>query len=334
MKLYSNTARSIKAVSNKLQVGGPSTNNPSTWMTDFLNATLTQKIPLDFVATHSYPGSTKNDINWWYNTLDNVNVEINKLKQYENISVDLSEMNSGLFQWNDKYDNHDSIYASSFMIFMMKQLQPLMMVNNNTKHYEWLSYWAFSDIFEEDGFYSSPFWLNNGTKNKHFGMITIRGINKPVFNAMRMIYKYGSNISYSTNIKDVKTNNNGNIMVYCLKNKMTANRYSIFIANFANYGSNINNETLIINVTQSIDTSLKTPKLAIIYRIDQDNGNPLGAWEKMNKPIYPTLEQMQTLNQSSQVVGMKINWKVVDSNVVQFSATVPSYGIAMIDIQY
>ena len=123
-------------------------------------------------------------------------------------------------------------------------------------------------------------------------------------------------------------------MVYCLKNKMTANRYSVFIANFANYGSNINNETMSITVTQSIDTRLKAPKSAFIYRIDEDNANPLSAWEKMNKPMYPTMEQMETLNQSSQVVGININWKVVDSNVVQFNIMVSSYGVAMIDIQY
>merc|ERR1712130_809985 len=41
LTLYSNTANAIKSVSSQLNVGGPSTNNPDTWMVDFLNATIT-----------------------------------------------------------------------------------------------------------------------------------------------------------------------------------------------------------------------------------------------------------------------------------------------------
>ena len=119
------------------------------------------------------------------------------------------------------------------MMFMMQQLQPLMAVNNEDSHYEWMSYWAFSDIFEEDGFFSSEFWMNDGVKNKHFGMRTIRGIDKPVFNAMRLVYAHGSNVSYSAEVSG-SGNNSHNVMVFCLQNGAHKNRYSVFIANFAN----------------------------------------------------------------------------------------------------
>ena len=87
-------------------------------------------------------------------------------------------------------------------------------------------------------------------------------------------------------------------------------------------------------MTQSINENLKEPKSATIYRIDEDNANPLRVWDKMNKPIYPTMEQMQTLNESSKVIGMSIKWNIVELDIVQFNVMIPSYGVAMIDIQY
>eukprot|EP01084_Bolivina_argentea_P193576 332098_1 len=338
LKLYSNTANAIKSVSSQLNVGGPSTNNPNTWMVDFLNATITQQIPIDFVSTHAYPSAAKNDITWFYDTLNDANININKFEQYtkyKNIKVYLSEFNSGLWQHNDQFDNHNSIYASSFIMFMMHQLQPLLAVNNASNHFEWLSYWAFSDIFEEQGFKSAPFWVNdNKTTNTDYGMITIRGINKPVLNAMRLIYKYGSNISYNTTLMNGNNNDQQTVIVYCLKNNMDNNRYSIFISNFNTYGSDIKNQTLMINVAQTIDNKLQQPTSAFIYRIDEENSNPLGIWGNMGKPIYPTTEQLNTLNESTQLIPSKIQWKQLNTQTVQFNVLIPTYGIAMIDLQY
>merc|ERR1711933_330186 len=110
---------------------------------------------------------------------------------------------------------------------------------------------------------------------------------------------------------------------------LNANRYSVFIANFANYGSDISNETLTINVIQSIDNDLKAPKSANIYRIDQENANPLGKWDSIDRPVYPTMEQMNALNESTQVVPTGIKWKVINSNTVQFDVMIPSYGVAL-----
>eukprot|EP01084_Bolivina_argentea_P193577 332099_1 len=338
LKLYSNTAYAIKSVSSELKVGGPATNNPNTWMIDFLNATITQQIPIDFISTHAYPSSTKNDLKWWYNELNEANTHINTFQQYKNMKVYLSEFNSGLWQHKYNFDNHDSVYTSAFLIFMMHQLQPLLAINNNSNHFGWLSYWAFTDIFEEQGFHSAPFWLNDTlntqSTNTDYGMITIRGINKPVFNAMKLIYKYGSNISYNVALLNSSNQNEQTVIVYCLKNKLNKNRYSILISNFANYGSNIQNETLIINVTQTIDSTVSQPISAFIYRIDEDNCNPLATWINMGKPIYPTVQQLKTLNESTQLIASKIQWKQLNTQTIQFQLVIPVYGVALIDLQY
>jgi len=40
-----------------LRVGGPATNSPVVWLTDFLNFTRSTGTPFDFVSSHDYGGS-------------------------------------------------------------------------------------------------------------------------------------------------------------------------------------------------------------------------------------------------------------------------------------
>ena len=86
----------------------------------------------------------------------------------------------------------------------MNNLQPLFIHDNV---YQLMSYWTFSDVFQERGFISEPF--HNG-----FGMQTIRGIKKPIFRAMELLSLLGSDVGY----KVVGMNDVDTIEVFCLKN--------------------------------------------------------------------------------------------------------------------
>ena len=273
MELYNNTVQSIKKVDSRIKVGGPSTNCVTCWMDQFLNALNSSNIPIDFISSHQYPSQGKNNVNSYYDQLNAVNNILEKYSKFKSLPFYLSEFNSGLYQWNQKYDNHDSIYASSFMISQIYRLQKLF---TNNSQWKYLSYWTFSDIFEEDGFYSPPFWKNTSEKNKYFGMMTIRDIKKPVYNALKLMTQFGSNISYNSYLTNQEINSNNNtVILYCLKNKNTSNRYSIYVSNWNNLNSTISSQTIKVTVNQYIDSNLKQPKQTIIYRIDQNNTNPL-----------------------------------------------------------
>eukprot|EP01083_Nonionella_stella_P266768 901970_1 len=102
------------------------------------------------------------------------------------------------------------------MIFQASKLQSL--VNND--NFGWMSYWTFSDVFEEGGFGSQPF-------HNEFGMQTIRGIQKPVFSALQLLYQLGSNTAYNTSRTDAN-NDDGTVQIYTLKNSNSNNRYAIY----------------------------------------------------------------------------------------------------------
>ena len=359
LNLYNATAHAIKNVDNKLQIGGPTTNHFQ-WIDQLLSDCIKKNIPIDFVVTHAYPNSGKiNDINTWKNELQTLGIDI--VKQYNdkyNLSLPfvISEYNSGCCYGsaydNGKFWNDDNYFASSFLIFWAKHMQSLFWNNtlNNINNYkntnkdtfnpifEWMSYWSVSDVFEEQGFNSNEF-------NNLYGIQTIRGIKKPAFRAFEMLHKFGSNVEYeSVLIKDEQPINekglqfdnktNSTLQVYCLKNQFMDNHYSIFIANWNNYGFNITDENITINVKNSMGDNIMLLNKATLYRIDVNNTNPFAKWLDINSPQYPTIDELDSLNRSSQLAPLPIDFAQKDNQTVQFNLLMPIYGSALIDLQY
>merc|ERR1711971_1503236 len=105
----------------------------------------------------------------------------------------ISEFNSGCCREgidDGKFPNNDNYYAASFMLFWAKHLQVLFANGDASQStLQWLSYWAVSDVFEENGFNSSEF-------NDYYGLSTIRGIPKPAFRAFEALHEFGSEIEF------------------------------------------------------------------------------------------------------------------------------------------
>ena len=54
-RLYEITVKAVKAVDDKLKVGGPATSN-SKWVAAFLDYCKAHNAPVDFITTHQYAG--------------------------------------------------------------------------------------------------------------------------------------------------------------------------------------------------------------------------------------------------------------------------------------
>lgn len=369
VKLYNSTVTAIKSVNQGLQVGGPTTARFG-WLDEFLNDTIGKyNIPIDFVTTHTYPNQLNiTGINTWMDAIEEKAISIvDKYNKKYNRSMRLiiSEYSSGCcinpFD-NGTFMNDDNYYAASFIIFWAKHMQSLLWkytLNNNEPLLELMGYSAISDVFEENGFISYEF-------NNLFGLQTIRGIPKPSFRAMQLLHKFGSNVEYSSVlINDTKDNHmfanssNNTVQVYCLQNKNgytvkskskhekyksihlkeNTNRYSIFIANWNNFGFNITTQNVVIHVRNTIANSYRgsnsgIPAKALLYRIDENNTNPLSEWMKMGSPEYPTTHELKQLNQTSQLISTPINFTQIDQQSVQFELQMTEYSVAMIDLQY
>lgn len=83
-------------------------------------------------------------------------------------------------EWSASYTPadpiHDSYHEAAYVLYKLKQVGDA--ANS-------MSYWVFTDIFEEPGPRFEPF-------HGGFGMLTIQGINKPVFYAYQFLNRLGN----------------------------------------------------------------------------------------------------------------------------------------------
>lgn len=177
-RLYALTARTIKAIDPALPVGGPATAGAA-WVPEFLAYCHANQVPVDFVTTHTYgveggfldeegkqdtklspsPDAVIGDIR-------KVRAEI-EASAYPGLPLYFTE-------WSTSYTPrdfvHDSYVSGAYVLTKLKQAEGLL---------QGMSYWAYTDLFEEPGPPPTPF-------HGGFGLMNRESIRKPVWFA----YKY------------------------------------------------------------------------------------------------------------------------------------------------
>jgi xylan 1,4-beta-xylosidase len=177
-ELYAVTAKAIKAIDPALPVGGPSTAGAA-WVPEFLAYAAKNKVPVDFVTTHTYGvaggflDEEGKDDNKLLETPDAIIADVRKVIK----EIDASKF-PGLplyfTEWSTSYNPrdpvHDSYVSAPYILGKLKASQGLL---------QGMSYWTYSDLFEEAG--PPPSSFHGG-----FGLMNREGIRKPAYFA----YKY------------------------------------------------------------------------------------------------------------------------------------------------
>lgn len=177
-ELYENTARTIKAIDPKLKVGGPSTAGAA-WVPELLAFAAERGLPVDFVTTHTYgvDGGFLDEYGQDDNKLstnpDAVIADVRKVRReieaskFPGLPLFFSEWSAS---YNPRDPVHDSYISAAYILGKLKA----------TRAYsQGMSYWTYSDLFEEPGPPSTPF-------HGGFGLINREGIPKAAYFA----YKY------------------------------------------------------------------------------------------------------------------------------------------------
>ena len=182
-KLYASSAKAIKSVNPAYRVGGPGTAGAA-WESELIEFCTKNNHPIDFVSTHSY-GVKQGYLDEYGNAgtvLDKgpLSVSGDVLQSRKEIATS-SKPNLELHytEWSASYTPadpiHDSYHEASYVLSKLKQVG---------KAAQSMSYWVFTDIFEEPGPRFEPF-------HGGFGMLSTQGINKPVFYAYQYMNKLG-----------------------------------------------------------------------------------------------------------------------------------------------
>jgi xylan 1,4-beta-xylosidase len=177
-ELYDLTARTIKSIDPALRVGGPSTAGAA-WVPEFLAHVKQSGASVDFVTTHTYgvQGGFLDEEGKSDTKLDPspgaIIGDVRRVREQISASP-FPGLPLYFTEWSTSYTPrdtvHDSYISAPYILTKLKASQGLL---------QGMSYWTYTDLFEEPGPPTAPF-------QGGFGLLNPQGIRKPAFFA----YKY------------------------------------------------------------------------------------------------------------------------------------------------
>ncbi len=183
-KLYTYSANAIKSVNPSYRVGGPGTAGAA-WEPEMIAYCDKNNVPIDFISTHAY-GVKQGYLDEFGNSgtvLDKnpMSVSGDVLQSRKEIAGSaMPHLELHYTEWSASYTPadpiHDSYHEAAYVLQKLKQVGSA--ANS-------MSYWVFTDIFEEPGPRFTPF-------HGGFGMLNTQGISKPVFYAYQFLNRLGN----------------------------------------------------------------------------------------------------------------------------------------------
>ena len=178
-KLYSHAARAIKSVDASYKVGGPATAGAA-WIPETIAYSVQNKVPLDFLSTHTY-GVNQGFLDEFGTTGTVLSKETSAISGdvlRNSKEIDTSAMPKlplHYTEWSSSYTpsdpSHDSYHQPAYILQKLKQVGDAA---------QSMSYWVFTDIFEEAGPRFEAF-------HGGFGLMNTQGIKKPAYFAYQFL---------------------------------------------------------------------------------------------------------------------------------------------------
>jgi xylan 1,4-beta-xylosidase len=299
-ELYDHAARAVKQVSPRLRVGGPATAQAA-WVDAFLAHCAANHIPVDFVSTHVYGNDTAMDV---FATNEKIPREamvcraVEKVHKQIKASV-LPNLPLVFSEYNASYMTEpgitDSVYMGPWLADTIRQCDGL--VNE-------MSYWTFSDVFEEQGVVKQPFYGG-------YGLIAVGGIPKPAYRAFRLLHQLGDQRLQLDSDSALLTRRSNGTLVLALWNLVPAEQSG----------------------TEKVVTIHANPRgrfrRAAISRVDRDHGDPHSLYERMGSPRYPTETQLRELRS---VAGSPVP-ELRELQNGELILRLPPQGLAVVELQ-
>jgi len=298
-ELYDHTALTLKKVSLRLRVGGPATAQAA-WVDAFIRHCAEKQIPVDYVSTHVYANDSSQDI---FGTQENIPRDqmvcraVNKVhgqiksSAMPNLPLIWSEFNAS---YKSEPDVTDAAYMGPWMADTIRQCDGLV---------DSMSYWTFSDVFEEQGVVKTPFYGG-------YGLIAEDDIPKPAFNTFKLLHKLGDERIQIDSASALLTRRKDGTLV-------------LAVWNYASPGE--------AGSPKQINLRLKgtNAKHALISQVDINHGDIHPAYEKMGSPRYPTQTQIRDLQRAAELPAPQDRRIEHD----RLTLTLPGQGLAVIEFK-
>jgi xylan 1,4-beta-xylosidase len=269
-ELYDRAARAIKRVNPRLRVGGPATAQAA-WVDRFLAHCKEKNVPVDFASTHVYGNDKAEDVFGTHESIPRTQMVCRAVKNVHDQIAASAFPNLPLIwsEYNASYMNEPAVTDTAFMgpwlADTIRQCDGLTTM---------MSYWTFSDVFEEQGVVKTPFYGG-------FGLLAERSIPKPAFNDFALLHQLGE-MRLAVNSEDV------------LVTRRKDGSLALVVWNLFLPEETGSPKTITLHFKSLTGTS--STRVTIV---DPEHGSPLPAWEKMGRPAFPTLSQIEALRKAA-----------------------------------
>jgi xylan 1,4-beta-xylosidase len=325
-ELYRVTARAVKAVDDRLRVGGPATSNfvPDArfdgetedvaarlvvdgrdldtldwypvWVDAFLGFCRREGLPVDFVSTHPYPTDWALDEHGQGQKLtrgvDATPQDLARLRRivaaspFPDAEIHLTEWSSSS---SPRDHAHDTLPAATYVVRSV--LHALDTVDS-------LSYWTFTDVFEEGGAGDELF-------HGGFGMLTLAGVPKPAFHAYRMLNALGDRLLARTD-GAVVTREQSSGRIAALAYHYPAEEPRSVPASFDD--RELARATQAKGSPRRLDlavSGVRPGSRFVVEVLDAEHGDAITAWRGLGEPATPTREltaELERMARATQIV--------------------------------
>jgi xylan 1,4-beta-xylosidase len=291
-ELYAHTARDLKSVNPRLRVGGPATAAAS-WVDEFLKYAADNRVPVDFVSSHGYADDTVENL---FGTNEDIPMDervcraIGKVRKQIQSSA-MPHLPLFWTEWNVQgmNESRDTSFVGAGLANTIRECDGLV---------EMMSFWTFSDVFEEGGPIAKPF-------SGEFGLRAKGGINKPSYYAFALLHQLGDQRIANSSNNIIVTKRADGTLVIAVWNIVDPDKT----------GSERDFQLAFRGVPANAPVS--------ISRIDNTHSNTLAAYKAMGSPLDPTEAQIERLNKETalgaperlELIDSKLNLKL-DSNAL------------------
>jgi xylan 1,4-beta-xylosidase len=304
-ELYRQAALAVKKVDSELQVGGPSTAQLG-WIPDLIQYCATKGVPLDFVSTHVYPDDPQKYI-FGKDHLYSYEQVIPRGVEHVKQQVEASKM-PHLPLWITEWSSQNPAFIADT-------------INNCIGLAEAMSYWTFSNVFEEGG-------VPSGLFNNTFGMLDQWGIARPSFHSFVLLHKLGESQLYTDEGPILATRRADGSVAIVLWNLIPASAGGIANGNPTAATGGKNESQGAARQFRLKLAGLHAPTTVTVSQVNGQTGSAIPKWHEMGSPKYPSANQIADLRSAAELPRPESR----TMNQDELSIELPPNGIALLEL--
>lgn len=275
-KLYDCSAKAVKKVDPRIQVGGPAICGVETekWLRAFFEHCIRNNSPLDHITRHCYTVDKPTFKGQFiYHDMYHPAYMIDELKETRKIMADypqIANLPLHITEFNSSYvpvcPVHDTDYQAAYIARILSEAG---------EYADSYSYWTFSDVFEEADVPKSVF-------HGGFGLVAFHSIKKPVFYAFEFFSKAGKELLYRDD----------NLIV-----TRDQGRYAIIGWNW----NDMKDESTVSEKSYALSLpAIGQQAILVKKEVGGKHANPLQTWSNLGKPRNLNPEQIKILQAAAE----------------------------------